>query len=327
VICYPFHSLPWAISWDFSLPARCDLLSISFLALGYFIGFFITCQVQFVIHFIPCPGLFHRIFHYLPGAICYPSHSLPWAISWDFSLPARCDLLSISFLALGYFIGFFITCQVQFVIHFIPCPGLFHRIFHYLPGAICYPFHSLPWAISWDFSLPARCNLWSISFLALGYFIPSSLHFSLLARCNFLSISIPALGHFIPCMGPLHTNPVGFFITCQVWFFIHFIPCPGPSHTHTVTFFIASPVQFLIHFILCPWWSLFPMASPLFSGSKSALSNMEMHAFPPLHIPPKGNHSWFDQKVKKNKIMMILPIRIHPRGCQDDGHMTNYQKW
>jgi len=49
------------------------------------------------------------------------------------------------------------------------------------------------------------------------------------------------------------------------------------------------------------------MASPLFSGSKSALSNMEMHAFPPLHIPPKGNHSWFDQKVKKNKIMMILP--------------------
>ena len=41
----------------------------------------------------------------------------------------------------------------------------------------------------------------------------------------------------------------------------------------------------------------------------------------------KGNLTWFDQKVKKNKIMMILPVRVHVMGCWDGGHMTNCQKW
>ena len=41
----------------------------------------------------------------------------------------------------------------------------------------------------------------------------------------------------------------------------------------------------------------------------------------------KGNIIWFDQKVKKNKIMMFLPIKVHLMGCWDGGHMTNYQKW
>jgi hypothetical protein len=37
----------------------------------------------------------------------------------------------------------------------------------------------------------------------------------------------------------------------------------------------------------------------------------------------KGNLTWFDQKVKKNKIMMILPVRVHVMGCWDGVHMTN----
>ena len=175
-----------------------------------------------------------------------------------FSLLARYDFLSFNFLPWGISYPphlFFIAYQVRFFIHFNPCPGPFHSlhgvisyppccIFHYLPGAIYLSIsflalgHFIPTLL--DFSLLARCSFSSISFLALGYLIPSSL----LARCDFLSISIPALGHFIPCMGPLHTNPVGFFITCQVWFFIHFIPCPGPSHTHTVTFFITCHITF-----------------------------------------------------------------------------------
>ena len=40
----------------------------------------------------------------------------------------------------------------------------------------------------------------------------------------------------------------------------------------------------------------------------------------------KENITWFDQKVKKNKIMMFLPIKVHLMGCWDGGHMTNYQK-
>jgi hypothetical protein len=31
--------------------------------------------------------------------------------------------------------------------------------------------------------------------------------------------------------------------------------------------------------------------------------------------------------VKKNKIQMIIPVRVHPMGYLDNGHMTNYQKW
>jgi hypothetical protein len=35
----------------------------------------------------------------------------------------------------------------------------------------------------------------------------------------------------------------------------------------------------------------------------------------------------FDQKVKKNNIGMIIPVRVCCMGYLDDGHMTNYQKW
>jgi hypothetical protein len=35
----------------------------------------------------------------------------------------------------------------------------------------------------------------------------------------------------------------------------------------------------------------------------------------------------FDQKVKKNIIGMIIPVRVCCMGYLDDGHMTNYQKW
>ena len=44
-------------------------------------------------------------------------------------------------------------------------------------------------------------------------------------------------------------------------------------------------------------------------------------------LPQKGKLTWFDQKVKKNKMRMILPVRVHLMGCWDGGHMTNYQKW
>jgi len=111
------------------------------------------------------------VFHFLPSVFMKWDTQASWMKYVSFSATG------VSLFCLAYF---------------IPCLWLFHRIFHYLPGAICYPFHSLPWAISWDFSLPARCNLWSISFLALDYFIPSSLHFSLLSRCDFLSFhSLP----------------------------------------------------------------------------------------------------------------------------------------
>ena len=39
-------------------------------------------------------------------------------------------------------------------------------------------------------------------------------------------------------------------------------------------------------------------------------------------LSQKGNIILFDQKVKKNKTIIILQI-----GCWDGGHMTNYQKW
>jgi hypothetical protein len=35
----------------------------------------------------------------------------------------------------------------------------------------------------------------------------------------------------------------------------------------------------------------------------------------------------FDQKVKKNNIGMIIPVKVCCMGYLDDGHMTNYHKW
>jgi len=35
----------------------------------------------------------------------------------------------------------------------------------------------------------------------------------------------------------------------------------------------------------------------------------------------------FDQKVGKNKIGMLIPVKVYLMGCQGDSHMTNYQKW
>jgi hypothetical protein len=46
----------------------------------------------------------------------------------------------------------------------------------------------------------------------------------------------------------------------------------------------------------------------------------------PLYVSQKESFSQFDQKVEKNKIRMILSIRVPSMGCFDDGHMTNYQK-
>jgi len=34
-----------------------------------------------------------------------------------------------------------------------------------------------------------------------------------------------------------------------------------------------------------------------------------------MHIPQKGNLTYFDQKVEKIKIRMIIPVRIHAMGC------------
>jgi hypothetical protein len=40
-----------------------------------------------------------------------------------------------------------------------------------------------------------------------------------------------------------------------------------------------------------------------------------------------GNLTWLDKKVKKNKIRMVIPVRVHSMGYWDNGHITNYQKW
>jgi len=150
------------------------------------------------------------IFHFLPGVIFYPFHSLPWAISYPPCWIFHCFLGAIFY-------------------HFIPCPGLFHTLLI-------------------AFFIACQVRFFIISFLALGHFITTSLHFSLPARCNlfiyfipcpgpfhthpvgffiacqvwFFIISFLALGHFIP--------PHLFLIAYQVRFFIHFNPCPGPFH-------------------------------------------------------------------------------------------------
>jgi len=217
----------------------------------------------FHIHFIACPQLFHiqlvTFFITCQVWFIYLFHSLPWAISY---LPVgyfiACQVqffLSISFLSLGHFIAtslhFSLPGRCDLFIHFIPCPG---------------PFHTHP--VGFFIACQVQFFL-SISFLALGYFIPSSLHFSLLVRCDFLSISFLGLGQFI------HT-----LSHCSL---------PATSHFHCLPCAISYPFHSL------------PLVLTISHGLpsvKSALPNMKMHAFPPLHIPPKENHSWFDQKIR-----------------------------
>ena len=224
------------------------------------------------------------IFHFLPGVIFYPFHSLPWAISYPPCWIFHCFLGAIFY-------------------HFIPCPGLFHTLLI-------------------AFFIACQVRFFIISFLALGHFITTSLHFSLPARCNLFI-------YFIPCPGPFHTHPVGFFIACQVQFFLsisflalgYFIPsslhfsllvrCDFLSISflglgqfiHTLSH-CSLPATSHFHCLPCaisyPFHSL-PLVLTIFHGLpsvKSALPNMKMHAFPPLHIPPKENHSWFDQKIR-----------------------------
>ena len=272
-ISYPFHCLPSAISYlachIFHYLPGVIYLSISFFALGHFIPTLLDISLLARCNFF------------------YPFHSLPWAISYP-----PCWIFHCLPGAIFY--------------HFIPCPGAFHShlIAFFITWQVqfIYPFHSLPrpfhtHPVGFFIACQVRFFL-SISFLALGYFIPSSLHFSLLVRCDFLSISFLGLGQFIPTLS-------------------HF-SLPATSHFHCLPCAISYPFHSL------------PLVLTISHGLpsvKSALPNMKMHAFPPLHIPPKENHHWFDQKLKKNKIRMILPVRIHPMVCQDDGHMTNYQKW
>ena len=39
-----------------------------------------------------------------------------------------------------------------------------------------------------------------------------------------------------------------------------------------------------------------------------------------LHLPKQGNLTWFGKRI-------IVLVRVHSMGCQDNGHMTSYQKW
>jgi hypothetical protein len=41
----------------------------------------------------------------------------------------------------------------------------------------------------------------------------------------------------------------------------------------------------------------------------------------------KGNITLIDLQVKKNKIRMVIPVRVYLMGCRETDHMTNYQKW
>jgi len=211
-------------------------------------------------------------FHLLRWAISYPAHSifhcLPGAIFYHFiSCPGAFHTLLIAF---------FITCQVQFIYPFHSLPWAISYppcwIFHCLPGAIFHPFYSLPWAILY----PPHCIFHclpgaifhpfqslpcTISFLAQGHSIPILLDFSLPARCDFLSISFLSLGHLIPTLSHFSLSAT-----------LHFSLPP------LCNFLSISFSPFGAHY--------FPWLPHCFQGP-----NMEMHAFPPLHIPPKGNHS------------------------------------
>ena len=37
--------------------------------------------------------------------------------------------------------------------------------------------------------------------------------------------------------------------------------------------------------------------------------------------------TWFNQKVQKNKLRRLLPVRVHPTKCWDDSNMAHFQKW
>jgi len=119
---YSFNSLLWAILYPPCCIFHClpGVIFYHFIPCpGPFHTLLIACQVRFIYSFHSLPWAIsyppHCIFHCLPGVSFYLFQSLLWAISFlawghfiptllDFSLPARCDFLSISFLALGHFI-------------------------------------------------------------------------------------------------------------------------------------------------------------------------------------------------------------------------------
>jgi len=112
-ISYPFHSLPWGISYPPCWIFHC-LPGVIFY------------------HFISCPGEFHShlIAFFITWQVqfIYPFHSLPWAISY----PPCC---------------IFHCLPGAIFIHFIPCSGLFYTLLIYgnreWPASFCSKHHYL----------------------------------------------------------------------------------------------------------------------------------------------------------------------------------------
>jgi hypothetical protein len=158
----------------------------------------------------------HRFFIFLPGIF----HSLPCTF-----------FISISFLALGYFIP---PCWIFHFISFLPfaffIPPL--HIFHSPLGA----FHSLPFA----FFIP----LGGISFLTLCIFHSTPPHFSFPALHIFHScptyFSFLTLRFFHSPRGVFHSFPFAFFI-----------PAPHIFHSYPLHF------SFLPYIFFIPYPSLF----------------------------------------------------------------------
>ena len=57
------------------------------------------------------------------------------------------------------------------------------------------------------------------------------------------------------------------------------------------------------------------------------ISRMSGIAFRVYLISKKGNVMWCNQKVGENKMRMMVHAKLYLMGCQDGGHMTDFQKW
>ena len=142
--------------------------------------------------------------------------------------------------------------------HFIACPWVFHiqLVTFFITCQVWFlSFHSLLWGISyppcWIFHcLPGVIYL-SISFLALGHFIATSLHFSLYARCNLFI-------YFIPCPGPFYSHAVGFYIACQVQFIYAFHSLPWAISYQPCWIFHYLPGVIFYPFHSLPWAISYP---------------------------------------------------------------------
>ena len=214
-----------------------------------------------------------------------------------FSLLSHCDFL---FLATCYFIypagnlqhPTIIVCFLLLVISYIP------QDISYCPSATFFSFHTIPLTISFSaqvyfFSFP----FYLIACLALflSYFIP----------CLALLLSLPSSIFFPPSSISLlcHCLPSSIYFFDQLYFI------PVSLFTHSISFIQDGNGTYTV----CTVRHCFQ--GPC-QGSLHILQSLQ-----------KAKLIWFDQKVRKNKVRVITPIRVHVMGHWENHHMTNFQKW